>query len=889
MITNENAPKAGRPEANFEITHSQNTNQDQSDSQADSVPLFCSGYGQFHTNEVGKENRKPYVQITLEEIRQLVDTPQQVDKSKAHWVIPSTLLSRTFKKQEAHGVFWMLWADVDQSTRGLIAIAEIIESSITGCDYEIYTSKSATQDNQKCRILIPLNKSLSGSDWVICQQNLNDKLESNGIIPDRASERPAQLCYLPNRGEYYDRKSKRNGALFDPSLEWAIEIINTQDEIAHKAAELERLSNEAKSKREELKSNFGTKSSALPDLISSFKQAHTVQDILLQAGYVQRGDTFRHPHSESGSYSASVKNGRVHSLSSNDPLFTGGGGGGAHDAFSAFQILNHNDVRDAALKDAGDNWLMIGSESWNKVKQREYDQQRVKDAFSPRGEDDTPRSFEDILIEAKALSRDSEPDDIQKLAFETRSLSMLQQRRVFEAIKRKTGTPIGLLDKSLKDHSESSSDNHLSMARLVIEKTGIENIIASQDAVWKWNDSGVWRKLEKRAGKQMVQNIIVNEIDGVSKHIVDSVCDLLETEIYNKDQVFNVGHDECVNCQNGELFLIDGEWQLSPHERKNYRTTQVPVVYAVNATAPRFMRFLDEVFAGDSDKEDKIKALLEMMGYSLMAHCKYEKFIILVGIGANGKSVLLSVLASLIGIENISGVQPSTFDRSFHRAHLHGKLANIVTEIKQGEVIDDASLKGIVSGEPTTVEHKFGHPFVMRPFATCWFGTNHMPHTRDFSDALFRRALILKFNNVFKSELGNCDPSLRDTLIRELPGILNMALNAYAKAIAKGFTMPKSCIEARDEWHTEADQVSQFIDDECVRDDKKEVQAQLLYGSYREWARESGTQQILTMKSFRIRLTLLGFGSRRTSEARYVTGLSCVRAMGGLLDNAMTQ
>jgi len=880
MITNENAPNAGKHEANFETTCSKNTNQYQADSQAYSMPLLCSGYGQYHTYEPGKNNRKTYALINFKGIQRLVDTPQQIDKQHAQWLVPSTLLSQSFKEQESNGEFWVLWADIDQATNSLIEIADIIESLIPVFDYEIYTSKSATQDNQKCRILIPLNKPLSGADWVLYQQILNDKLQDNGISPDRTSERAAQLCYLPNRGEYYDRKSKRNGAFFDPSLEWANEIKNTQDEIARKAAELERLSNEAKSRREAFNSYSGT-TDASPSLIHAFNAAHAVQDVLLQAGYDQIGDTFRHSNSESGSFSASVKDGKVHSLSSNDPLYTNGGGIGAHDAFSAFTVLKHNGDLKAALKDAGDNWVKIGSESWNKVKQREYDQQRVKDAFSPRGEDDTPRSFEDILIEAKALSNDSQPDDIQKLAFETRSLSMLQQRRVFEAIKRKTGTPIGLLDKSLKDHSESSSDNHLFMARRVIEETGIENITASQEAVWQWNASGVWRKLEKRAVKQMVQNIIVNEIDGVSKHIVDSVCDLLETEIYNKDQEFNVGHDECVNCQNGELSLIDGEWQLLPHERKNYRTTQVPVVYAVNATAPRFLRFLDEVFAGDSDKEDKIKALLEMMGYSLMAHCKYEKFIILVGIGANGKSVILSVLASLIGKENISGVQPSTFDRSFHRAHLHGKLANIVTEIKQGEVIDDASLKGIVSGEPTTVEHKFGHPFVMRPFATCWFGTNHMPHTRDFSDALFRRALILKFNNVFKSELGNCDPSLRDTLTRELPGILNMALNAYAKAIAKGFTMPRSCIEARDEWHTEADQVSQFIDDECVRDDKKEVQAQLLYGLYREWARASGTQQILTMKSFRNRLTLLGFGARRTSEVRYVTGLSCIRAMEG--------
>jgi putative DNA primase/helicase len=490
----------------------------------------------------------------------------------------------------------------------------------------------------------------------------------------------------------------------------------------------------------------------------------------------------------------------------------------------------------------------------------------------------TPRLFEDILIDANALSKDSHPDDIQRLAFETQPLSPLQRRRVFETIKRNTGTPFGVLEEALKSDSASNSDDHLAMARRVIEKIGVENITASQGFVWQWNDSGLWIKLEKRAVKQIVQSIIACEIDGVSKQIVESICDLLETEIFNKDQEFNVGHADCINCKNGELSLIDGEWQLLLHKREHYRTTQIPVTHDVNATAPRFMRFLDEVFAGDPDKEDKEKALLEMIGYSLMAHCKYERFIILVGTGANGKSVLLFVLESLIGGENISGVQPSTFDRAFHRAHLHGKLANIVTEIKQGEVIDDASLKGIVSGEPTTVEHKFGHPFVMRPFATCWFGTNHMPHTRDFSDALFRRALILKFNNVFKPELGNCDPHLRDELTRELPGILNMALNAYTQAIINGFTIPQSCIEARDEWRIEADQVAQFIDAECVRNDNEEVRAQLLYEAYREWSRASGVHQALTIKTFRCRLDILGFGTRRTSEARYVTGLSCAKS-----------
>jgi hypothetical protein len=347
------------------------------------MPSFCSGYGQFHTDEPGKENRIPYLLITLEEIRRLVDNPQQEDKSLAQWLIPSPLLSRSFQEQEANGEYGIVWADIDQNAIGIHGIAGIIEFLFPGYDYEIYTSRSATQDNQRCRILILLNKPLSGSNWVICQQILNDKLQDNGITPDRASERPAQLCYLPNRGEYYDSKSKRNGTFFDPSLEWADEIKNKQDEITLKAAELERLSNEAKLRRETLKSNSGTSS---PDLIGAFNQTHTVQDILLQAGYDQKGNNFRHPKSESGSFSANVKDDKVHSLSSNDPLYTNGGGIGAHDAFSAFTVLFHAGNRNAALRDAGDKWVMNGSEPWNK----EYDQQRIKDAFSPSCDLDVP-------------------------------------------------------------------------------------------------------------------------------------------------------------------------------------------------------------------------------------------------------------------------------------------------------------------------------------------------------------------------------------------------------------------------------------------------------------------------------------------------------------------
>ncbi|SDW99533.1 hypothetical protein [Nitrosomonas communis] len=328
---------------------------------------FCSGISQYHSNEKGVATRKPYSTININEIYELVDNPHKVDKTQAQWIIVSTLLSRSFKKQEDEGEYWFLWLDLDKNPKPIDQLAPIIK--LLGCDYEIYTSRSATIDCQKARILIPLEKPLCFADWVVCQQILNDLLESNGVTPDRANERAAQLCYLPNRGDFYQSLSQRNNTFFNPLKFWPEEIQNRQAEIARQAAVIAKDAEAAIKRRNELKSS-AYPNNELSDLIGAFNEAYSVQEILLKAGYQQRGHTFRHPNSQSGSYSASLMNRRIHSLSTSDSLYTAGQG--AHDAFSAFTVLFYNGDRNSALKDAGDHWVIIGGNSWNSAKQREY-------------------------------------------------------------------------------------------------------------------------------------------------------------------------------------------------------------------------------------------------------------------------------------------------------------------------------------------------------------------------------------------------------------------------------------------------------------------------------------------------------------------------------------
>jgi putative DNA primase/helicase len=235
----------------------------------------------------------------------------------------------------------------------------------------------------------------------------------------------------------------------------------------------------------------------------------------------------------------------------------------------------------------------------------------------------------------------------------------------------------------------------------------------------------------------------------------------------------------------------------------------------------------------------------------------------------------LRIISELLGREQVAGVQPDQFDNKYQRAHLGGKLANIVTEIKEGAVIDDAALKAIVSGESCTVEHKHKDPFEIEPFCTCWFGTNHMPHTRDFSDALFRRALVIKFNNQFKPELGNADPDLANKIIKsELEGVLMMALNAYADALQNGFTVPASARQAISDWRIEADQIAQLIDAGYLETGStNKMRLRDGYNKYRQWCDDVGIGRRVTEKTFSQRLERLGYIKRRKSDGVYFEGI----------------
>jgi len=411
---------------------------------------------------------------------------------------------------------------------------------------------------------------------------------------------------------------------------------------------------------------------------------------------------------------------------------------------------------------------------------------------------------------------------------------------------------------------------HLDAAREVVSVFGEGNLIDTPQGTWRWNGCGVWKIIDNREIKQKIHKVADSK--ELTRSIVDSILDLVKTEVFRPNHEFDP-HHRAINIQNGELHWNGAQWELKPHCREHYRTTQLPGSYDPRAKAPRFEKFLDEVFENDPDKDDKKVLVCEMVGYSLLSSCEYEKFFVLIGSGANGKSVLMETIGEFVGRRNVSAVQPSQFENRFQRAHLHGKLVNLVTEIAEGHEIADAQLKAIVSGELTTAEHKHKPPFDFRPFCTCIFGTNHMPHTRDFSDALFRRAIILTFNRKFEEH--EQDKYLKEKLKAELPGILNLALNAMACVFQRGeFTKAASCEAAKAEWRTRCDQVAQFVQDVCRTGPGLKDLSSQLFSRYSTWANAMGIKKTLNHNNFTSRLKRLGFEPvKGTGGIRLIAGI----------------
>jgi putative DNA primase/helicase len=279
------------------------------------------------------------------------------------------------------------------------------------------------------------------------------------------------------------------------------------------------------------------------------------------------------------------------------------------------------------------------------------------------------------------------------------------------------------------------------------------------------------------------------------------------------------------------------------HSPEHRLRTSLPFNYDPQTQrCSRWMRYLDEVFAGEQDGGDKVAVLQEFVGACLFGEAwRFEKVLLLIGEGANGKSVFIDTITKLFPDNQIAATKPQSLGHPYDRAALSGVKLNAVSEIPEADILASDSFKEIVGGKLVDARSPYGAVFRFRPTAGHLFSANRLPGVLDHSHAFFRRLTVVPYNHRFNE--GQRDEYLAQKLITgELPGIAAWAIAGGLRLLAaQRYTEPASSKAALEAWKVESDAVALFLA-ECTEPDPDGpgTPTRVVYATMRRWFDDSG-------------------------------------------------
>lgn len=235
-----------------------------------------------------------------------------------------------------------------------------------------------------------------------------------------------------------------------------------------------------------------------------------------------------------------------------------------------------------------------------------------------------------------------------------------------------------------------------------------------------------------------------------------------------------------MNFPNGTLELDTGVFR--EHRETDYCSFMQSYHYDPSAQCPQWVKFINEITDDDPKRED---ALQTIMGYVMLADCRYQLMFLLMGKGGNGKSVYLDVMRELFGAENCTTVDPDRLNDSFQRILLRDSLVNYASEISGDMTATVKWVKQITCGEQINGCYKGKDTIDFTTRCKMIFACNTSPKT-SVIEGLDRRLFFVDFPCKFVDFPDPSDPKQRPAdrdiipkLLKELPGIFNWAYAGY--------------------------------------------------------------------------------------------------------------
>lgn len=259
----------------------------------------------------------------------------------------------------------------------------------------------------------------------------------------------------------------------------------------------------------------------------------------------------------------------------------------------------------------------------------------------------------------------------------------------------------------------------------------------------------------------------------------------------------------------------------------------------------KFLTFLRRILP-DAGVRERVQ---EYAGYTLLGDARFQRAMIFLGRGANGKGVLSNVIQALhggiVGTDGGKhGVAALSLDtlKDFALETAVGSNLVICDEMpKRG--IDEQRLKSLIAGEIVPVNRK-NRPVLSLGLTAKWLVLgNHLPAIADNSVGFWRRWDVVPFDVTIPE--AERDPLLAETIIHdELPGVLLWALEGLVRLLQRGrfdHVLPAPMKAALASARLIADSVASWVDEcDVGSSDECTTTKSQVYEHYVDYAKSGG-------------------------------------------------
>lgn len=294
-----------------------------------------------------------------------------------------------------------------------------------------------------------------------------------------------------------------------------------------------------------------------------------------------------------------------------------------------------------------------------------------------------------------------------------------------------------------------------------------------------------------------------------------------------------------LNCLNGVLYFNQlrdahaetwgdpvGRWQASllPQAREQKISKMAQANFNPKAEAPTWVAFMERILP-----DPELRTFLQRwFGYSLTGLTGEQKLIFCYGIGRNGKSTMVDMIAKImddygttIPIETLTGTeQRKGSDATPDLARLPGARFVRASEPEQGTRMKEALIKALTGGEAIMIRRMHSEFVEIVPEFKLVISGNHKPEIRGADDGIWRRVMLVPFLEQIPDD--EVDKNLPAKLEAERDGILAWLVQGCLDYLQHGLPVPQAVMDATSDYRTTSDPMREFLTTECTVTDNFE-------------------------------------------------------------------